>query len=73
MQAIGKILIYAGLLLLIGGLAVYFFHDKLSWLGNLPGDIRIERDNVKIYIPITTMLILSLLLSVILWIIRVLS
>ena len=55
--AAGIVLISIGLLLLSGG---------LSWLGRLPGDIRIERGNTYIYIPITTMLLVSLVLSVIL-------
>lgn len=44
--------------------------DKLHWIGRLPGDIRIERDNFRVYIPITTMLIFSAVLSLVLYIIR---
>jgi uncharacterized membrane protein len=65
----GKWLMVAGLIIMITGLVVYFFHDKLSWLGRLPGDIRIEKDNFRFYFPITTMVLISLFLSVLLRII----
>jgi len=58
--AIGVILVVGGLLGLAGG---------LSWLGRLPGDIRIERESFKLYIPVVSMLLVSLLLSGIIWII----
>jgi H+/Cl- antiporter ClcA len=70
MQDIGKILMIVAVLLLIVGALLFFLGDKLSWLGNLPGDIRIERENVKIYIPITTMILLSVVLSAIIWLLR---
>ncbi|MDQ6757673.1 MAG: DUF2905 domain-containing protein, partial [Bacteroidota bacterium] len=47
---------------IIAGVIIYFFHDKLNWLGKLPGDIRIEKENFKFYFPITTMIILSITL-----------
>ncbi|KAB1063789.1 DUF2905 domain-containing protein [Salibacter halophilus] len=70
MQDVGKILMIVAVLLLIVGALLFFLGDKLSWLGNLPGDIRIERENVKIYIPITTMILLSVVLSAIIWLLR---
>ncbi|MBP8960421.1 MAG: DUF2905 domain-containing protein [Bacteroidales bacterium] len=70
MSQLGKIFIVIGIILVIAGLIIYFAADKLSWLGHLPGDIRIEKENVRFYFPITTMIILSILLSLILWIIR---
>lgn len=60
----GKWIIAAGLLLVLAGLFIYFFHDKLHWIGRLPGDIRIEKENFKFYFPLTTMIIASLLLTV---------
>jgi hypothetical protein len=66
----GKILITIGVILVITGLILYFAGGRLTWLGRLPGDIRIERENFKLYFPLTTMIILSLLLTLILWIIR---
>ncbi len=67
---IGKLLMGLGLLLLLAGALVYFLSGKLDWLGRLPGDIRIERENFRFYFPITTMLLLSLVLSLLLHLIR---
>ncbi|WP_395807965.1 DUF2905 domain-containing protein [Daejeonella sp.] len=61
----GKILILSGLLLFFIGLLIYFFHDKLSWIGNLPGDLKIERPGFKLYTPFTTMILFSILISLI--------
>ena len=66
----GKYIIVGGLIVVGVGLLVYFFHDKLNWLGRLPGDIRIQRENFRIYFPFTTMILISVLLSVILSLIR---
>lgn len=62
----GKFFIIIGLIMLVLGVIVYFFHDKLQGLGNLPGDLRIERPGFKIYIPFTTMILISVLISLIL-------
>ena len=56
---VGAVLV--GLLIMSGG---------LSWFGRLPGDIRIERENVRVYVPIVSMLLVSVALSVILYLIR---
>ena len=63
MPSTGKLIIYFGLFVVLIGVVVYFFGDKLSWLGRLPGDIRVERENFRFYFPVTTMLLLSVLLS----------
>ena len=60
----GLSLIAAGLILLAAGLLVWF--GGLSWFGRLPGDIRIERPNTRIYIPVASSLLLSVVLSVVL-------
>jgi len=62
---LGKYLIIIGGLIILVGIVIYFFHDKLQWLGNLPGDIRIERENFRFYFPLTTMLLASLVISII--------
>lgn len=69
-QQTGKFVILAGVIVVIAGLLIYFFHNRLNWLGRLPGDIRIERENFKFYFPLATMLLLSLLLTLIINIIR---
>ena len=66
----GKYIIFFGFGIVVIGLLVYFFHDKLHWFGRLPGDVRVERENFRFYFPITTMILLSLLLTILLNIIR---
>lgn len=70
MEHIGKILITVGVILIIAGVIIYFAGDKLSWLGHLPGDINIRKENVRIFIPITTMILISAVLSLLLYLIR---
>ncbi len=60
MQQTGKIIIVVGLIVVIIGTIVYFAGDKLNWFGRLPGDIRIEKENFRLYFPITTMIIISI-------------
>ena len=66
----GKWIIGIGVIVIIVGVIIYFFHDKLNWIGRLPGDIRIEKPNFKFYFPIVTMILFSLLGSLIIWLIR---
>ncbi|WP_276479670.1 DUF2905 domain-containing protein [Paraflavitalea pollutisoli] len=66
----GKIIILIGLGVVVVGVLIYFFHDKLHWIGRLPGDIRVEKENVRFYFPITTMILVSLIVSGILALIR---
>ncbi|SEJ42448.1 Protein of unknown function [Dyadobacter koreensis] len=69
-QSTGKYIIAAGFILVILGAAVYLLGNKLQWLGKLPGDIRLERQNFKFFFPITTMIIVSVVLNLIIVIIR---
>ncbi len=61
----GKWIVAIGLLIVIAGIIIYFFHDKLNWVGRLPGDIRVEKENFRFYFPLTTMLLLSLVVTII--------
>ena len=65
MEGIGKTLVIAGLFIVVAGLLIWHLHDKLSWIGRLPGDIRVEKENFSFYIPITTMLLLSVIINLI--------
>ena len=69
-QGTGKYVIVFGILIIIIGIIIYFFHDKLHWIGRLPGDIRVERENFRFYFPLVTMIIFSILITVIVNIIR---
>ncbi len=66
---IGKILIVIGIILVIAGLLI-FFKVKIPWLGRLPGDIRIEKDGFRLYIPITTCIIISIIITLILLLLK---
>ena len=70
MQPAGKYIVIAGILIVVIGLFIWFAGDKLNWFGNLPGDVRLEKKNVKIFAPFTTMLLLSVILSLVLWLFR---
>ncbi|HCJ29272.1 MAG TPA: DUF2905 domain-containing protein [Pseudomonas sp.] len=61
-----KWLIAAGLLLLLLGLILHYVPGLLSWFGKLPGDIRIESERSRTFIPVTSMIILSVLLTILL-------
>jgi hypothetical protein len=66
----GKYIIAGGVLIVIAGIVIYFFHDRLHWIGRLPGDIRIEKENFRFYFPIATMILFSIVVSLILWLLR---
>jgi hypothetical protein len=66
MASLGKAIVGIGVTLVIIGLCLWFFSDKLSWFGRLPGDIRIERPGFGCYVPLTTMIIVSIVLSILL-------
>jgi hypothetical protein len=63
---LGKWLIGIGLIIVMAGVVLWLFADRLGWLGQLPGDIRVERENVRFYFPISTMIIISIVLSLLL-------
>lgn len=69
MQPLGRLLLITGLLLAAIGLLLSLGIGT-KWIGRLPGDIRIEKGNVRFFFPITTCLLGSLLLSAILWLFR---
>lgn len=69
MPGLGKGLIVAGVLLVLLGVLISLA-GKLPWLGRLPGDILIKRENFSFYMPLATSLLLSLLVSLLLWLFR---
>jgi hypothetical protein len=66
----GKILILAGAGLLVIGLILHYAPWMLNWFGRLPGDIRIETENGKVFIPITSMLLVSIAITLLVNIFR---
>jgi H+/Cl- antiporter ClcA len=70
MQPAGKYIVIVGVIIVVVGLLVWFAGDKLNWFGNLPGDIKVEKKNVRVYFPFMTMLLLSVLLSLLMWLFR---
>ena len=69
MPGIGKFLIILGLIIAAIGV-VFTLAGKLPWLGRLPGDIYIKRDNFTFYFPLATSVLISIILSFILWLFR---
>jgi NADH:ubiquinone oxidoreductase subunit 6 (subunit J) len=72
MVGAGKILVLFGAVMVVVGLLLMVF-DKIPLLGKLPGDIHIKKENVELYFPIVTSIVLSLILSSILWLISYFS
>ena len=65
---LGLVIMALGVLALIVGAAV--FTGLLGWFGRLPGDIRIEGETTRVYVPITSMLLVSVGFSLLLYVVR---
>ena len=68
MRSAAPLLVAAGAVLIVLGLLAWT--GMVSWLGRLPGDIRIERPTMRIYVPLTSMLLLSLVVTLVLALLR---
>jgi len=69
MQEIGKFLFVIGLIVAAAGFLLWKLGDKFP-LGKLPGDIAIQKSNYSFYFPITTCIIISIVLTLIMWLVR---
>ena len=69
MSDLARILMIAGAVLLVLGL-VLWLGPKIPWLGKLPGDLTFKRDNFTVYFPLGTCILLSLILSLVLYLFR---
>ena len=69
MPSLGKSLIVIGLVIALIGV-IFSLAGRIPWLGRLPGDIYVKRENFTFYFPLATSIIISLLLSFILWLFR---
>jgi len=68
---LGKVLVVIGVgVVLLGAFLWLGGGSLLSWFGRLPGDIRVERPGFRLYAPIVSMLLISLLFSLIMWLVR---
>jgi DUF2905 family protein len=63
---IGKLFMIAGILLLVIGFVLKFAPWIINWFGRLPGDIHFKSEHSTVFIPITSMIIISLILSLLL-------
>jgi hypothetical protein len=62
-------MIAAGLLVAAVG-ALYVLSDKIGWIGRLPGDITIRRENFTFHFPLATCIVISILISLLFWLLR---
>ncbi|MGD0586435.1 MAG: DUF2905 domain-containing protein [Oryzomonas sp.] len=69
MNGLGRPLIILGLVLVAAGL-VLSLAPRMPWLGRLPGDITIKREHFSFYFPLATCILISAVISFILWLIR---
>ena len=69
MAGLGKTLIYLGLVLVVVGI-VGILAGKVTWLGRLPGDITIQRENFSFYFPLATCILISVIVSLVLYFLR---
>lgn len=65
-----KLLIYMGLIFVFLGIALNYLNITFNWFGNLPGDIKINKDNFKLYFPITSMLLITVLINLIIFLFK---
>jgi len=68
----GKLLVLFGLMIVGIGVLLMFF-DKIPFFGKLPGDISIKKENFQFYFPITTSIVISIAVSLIVWLVSSLS
>jgi Protein of unknown function (DUF2905) len=69
MGDMGKILIYLGLILVVGGVVISLA-GRLPWLGHLPGDIYIQRERFTFYFPLATCILISVIITLVLYFFR---
>jgi hypothetical protein len=70
MQQVGKYLLIIAGFIALAGLILMLFGSRSNFLGRLPGDIRIEKENFRFYFPITTLILISLIINALIWLFR---
>ncbi|MFW5992462.1 MAG: DUF2905 domain-containing protein [Halanaerobiaceae bacterium] len=66
----GRILIFIGLMIMVFGFIIHYAGNLFSWFGNLPGDIRITNKNFSFYFPVVSLIIISLIINIFIYILR---
>lgn len=69
MAGLGKTLIYLGIVIVIAGVLLSF-SDRLPWLGHLPGDIHIQRERFSFHFPLTTCIVVSIVISLVAYLLK---
>jgi hypothetical protein len=72
MASLGKILLVIGAVVVALGLLLVFF-DRIPLIGKLPGDIHVKKDGFQLYFPLTSSIVISILISLILWLISLME
>ena len=67
-KPLGQLVVTVGVIVVVLGLMT--MRGWLGWFGHLPGDVRVERESVRLYVPIVSMLLISILLSVLSYVLR---
>lgn len=67
-SSFGPALVALGAVIVVIGLLAW--SGALGWFGRLPGDVRVERPNVRVYVPIVSMVLVSLVISAVMWVVR---
>jgi hypothetical protein len=69
MAGLGKSLIIFGLIIIVFGIIITSA-GKIPWLGRLPGDIQIKKENFTFYFPLATCILVSVIVSLLLWLLK---
>jgi hypothetical protein len=67
-RSVGGLVVALGVAVVVVGLLIWT--GAVSWFGRLPGDVRVEREHVRVYVPVVSMLLISLALSAVLYLVR---
>jgi hypothetical protein len=70
MQEVGKLVVLVGVLLVVAGVILWRFPSFFNWVGKLPGDISIQKDNFSLYFPVVTCILVSILITLLSWLFR---
>ncbi|MEA3147448.1 MAG: hypothetical protein QOI53_3010 [Verrucomicrobiota bacterium] len=70
MQEVGKLVVMVGVFLVVAGVILWRFPSLFNWVGKLPGDISIQKENFSLYFPVVTCLLVSILITLLSWLFR---